>query len=297
MTTREYFDFATGFFGKCMELSKKKNYDYTKGAGDDSPFANLRACEAYGIPGERGVFVRMLDKMSRISSYLKKGKLQVDDESITDTLRDLANYSALLAGMLEENKRKVDLEDRLAKRESIKRTSIDDVPMSELRPGLELSLEERKEKAKSIDKLKEDVLRSAEGVEGHSGPVGQTGSCGVVDKKDSELDKMGYVEINGCCFTLSEYVEMRKFFLEERGIFAPFSVAYQRLSPHVKLNSGSFSMVLTHFEDLYKSREDYVDIQQAHINAARKIEEECLKAERDHHMLPQNNPYSNVSIS
>jgi hypothetical protein len=187
MTTSEYIFFAHGFFGRCIETSKKKTHDYTKGAGDDNPFANLRACEAYGIPGEQGVFVRMLDKMSRISSFLKKGELQVSDESITDTLEDLANYAALLAGMLAENRLKVEQE---AKREGIERTLIDEPDNIE---NCSKNVGGMTDGAKGYSALlarkqlqEEQTL--ADGAKGYSGPVGNPGISGTTfDKKINQL--------------------------------------------------------------------------------------------------------------
>lgn len=102
MTKPEYFQFAEQFFGKCLEISKAKNADYTGGAAD--PFANFKAVEILGITTEQGFLTRMMDKMKRIASFAEKGELQVKDESVTDTLRDLANYACLLAGYIESKK-------------------------------------------------------------------------------------------------------------------------------------------------------------------------------------------------
>lgn len=102
MNKQEYFDFAQSFFGDCIEISKKKNADYT--GGNDNPFANFTSVENLGIKTEQGFLTRMMDKMARIASYVSKGELQVKDESVTDTLRDLANYSCLLAGYIASKK-------------------------------------------------------------------------------------------------------------------------------------------------------------------------------------------------
>lgn len=102
MTKQEYFKFAEGFFGECLEISKKKNADYT--GKNDNPFSNFQSVEALGIRTEHGFLTRMMDKMKRIASFAEKGELQVKDESVIDTLRDLANYSCLLAGYIESKK-------------------------------------------------------------------------------------------------------------------------------------------------------------------------------------------------
>jgi len=103
MTKQEYFSFAEKFYAKSIEIIKAKNADYT--GDNENPFANF---ENTGTCGggtvEQGFLFRMTDKMMRISSFVKLDNLQVKDESVTDTLRDLANYACLLAGYIESNK-------------------------------------------------------------------------------------------------------------------------------------------------------------------------------------------------
>ena len=103
MDKKQYFEYAENFFSDCVEISKAKNADYT---GDDSdPFANFSNTKATGgATVEQGFLVRMNDKMMRISSFVKKGQLQVKDESVKDTLQDLANYCCLMAGYIESQK-------------------------------------------------------------------------------------------------------------------------------------------------------------------------------------------------
>ena len=103
MTKQEYFEFAEIFFRQALDISRAKNADYT--GGNDDPFANFSNTKACGGASvEQGFLVRMNDKMMRISSFAEKGVLQVKDESVTDTLRDLANYACLLAGYIQSKK-------------------------------------------------------------------------------------------------------------------------------------------------------------------------------------------------
>lgn len=102
MNKQEYFKFAQSFFNECLEISKKKNADYT--GENDNPFSNFTGVESLSIRTEQGFLTRMMDKMCRIGSFVSKGELQVNDESVKDTLRDLANYSCLLAGYIESKK-------------------------------------------------------------------------------------------------------------------------------------------------------------------------------------------------
>jgi len=105
MTKEQYFTFAEDFFSQCLAISRKKNADYTGIATD--PFANFTAVEGISISTIDGFLTRMMDKMQRVSSFNKLGSLQVKDESVTDTLRDLANYSCLLAGYIKSRQEPV----------------------------------------------------------------------------------------------------------------------------------------------------------------------------------------------
>lgn len=70
----------------CNELNliyEKKNNDY----GD--AFAKLRD----EVP--TAILVRIFDKYSRLKNLLQGAEQKVNDESIQDTLKDLANYAIL----------------------------------------------------------------------------------------------------------------------------------------------------------------------------------------------------------
>lgn len=109
-TKEQYFEFMEATTKKMVEISRAKNADYT-GVGS-SPFANFSRVEAMGIcTTEQGFLTRMSDKMSRIASFCAKGELKVKDESVEDTLIDLANYSILMLGYIKEKK-----EEELAKK-------------------------------------------------------------------------------------------------------------------------------------------------------------------------------------
>lgn len=82
-----------------IAISKQKNSDY---ASEDNPFKNFKMCEELGICStEVGILTRMSDKMSRIAQLLNK-KADVLDESIGDTLADLANYAMILKIYIDE---------------------------------------------------------------------------------------------------------------------------------------------------------------------------------------------------
>ena len=80
---------------QCVELYSKKNHDY--GNSFDKGIDNIGM--AYGVG-------RIYDKMNRLITLTKK-EAQVKDESIDDTLRDLACYSMM---MLAYRKRQIEKE-------------------------------------------------------------------------------------------------------------------------------------------------------------------------------------------
>ena len=67
------------------ELHAKKNSDY--GDAFHKSFVEF---------GPTAAVVRMNDKMERIKSLLKKGKAEVKDESLLDTLKDMSSYAVML---------------------------------------------------------------------------------------------------------------------------------------------------------------------------------------------------------
>jgi len=105
MNKKEYMDLHASLCAKMMDITKRKNADYT-GKTDD-PFANFRRCEQLDICSvEIGFLTRMTDKMARVNALLQNGGAQVKDEAIEDTLLDLANYSLLMIGYLQSKKPK-----------------------------------------------------------------------------------------------------------------------------------------------------------------------------------------------
>jgi len=85
--------------GEMQRIHDKKNNDY---AGNETPLANLLECKKIGIDPFKGVLVRMSDKWSRICRLASGVQPQVKDESIKDTLLDIANYALFAIIILEE---------------------------------------------------------------------------------------------------------------------------------------------------------------------------------------------------
>lgn len=82
-------------------LHLKKTADY--GNGED-PLANLRASERFGVPAWIGAAIRCNDKMIRVQSFVRNGRLE--NESIEDSLMDGAAYYLLALVLYREGKEK-----------------------------------------------------------------------------------------------------------------------------------------------------------------------------------------------
>jgi len=99
MDRKQFIKRLEQLYNSNLEISRKKNADYSTGS---DPFKNFRACEFLGITSvEKGILVRMTDKMTRISNLLEK-EAQVKDESILDSLQDLSNYAMILRVYMEQ---------------------------------------------------------------------------------------------------------------------------------------------------------------------------------------------------
>ena len=102
MTRDELLLYHNDICKEAHELMSLKNKDY---AGNDgmSPFANFTRVESMGICStEQGFLVRLTDKMSRLSSFVESGKMNVADESFRDTIVDVINYMVLLSAYIQD---------------------------------------------------------------------------------------------------------------------------------------------------------------------------------------------------
>jgi hypothetical protein len=88
-------------FEDCLTLLEKKNADY---AGHDDPWNNFEMSLLVGVPVERAILVRIMDKISRVNTLLEK-EPSVTNEKIEDTLLDAINYLALLKVYIETHGR------------------------------------------------------------------------------------------------------------------------------------------------------------------------------------------------
>lgn len=85
-----------------IAIHDRKRHDY---ADSEDIFQNFRTSEMMGLPAWKGVCIRLGDKFSRIMGFAKKEKLEVKDESIRDTLIDMANYAIITLVLYEESQK------------------------------------------------------------------------------------------------------------------------------------------------------------------------------------------------
>jgi len=97
MSHQEYLKAFESILKDMLMLTEKKNHDYAGGKSD--AFANFRQIADLTqerISVEDGILVRMTDKMSRISNLIASNVNPKVQESVLDTLQDLAVYSIIL---------------------------------------------------------------------------------------------------------------------------------------------------------------------------------------------------------
>ena len=86
---------------KCFDICTAKNKDYSK---EDDAFSNFKRGRQ-SVPAK--VLSRMEDKLSRVENILHTIDPQINtDETLEDTLIDLANYALIMAiaiGEVDDN--------------------------------------------------------------------------------------------------------------------------------------------------------------------------------------------------
>lgn len=90
---------------KMQDIQRRKNAGYA-GQDNPDPWANFRMAEMFGVSAFIGCLVRMSDKFIRIANLVKNPKNEQVNESITDTLLDLANYCLIAICLYEEEHKK-----------------------------------------------------------------------------------------------------------------------------------------------------------------------------------------------
>lgn len=97
----KYFEDTTA---KMISIMKAKNEDYS-GTANNYAFSNFTRVEMLGIASaEQGLLTRITDKLCRVTSFVQRGVLSVKDETVEDTLIDLANYALLTAALIKSRR-------------------------------------------------------------------------------------------------------------------------------------------------------------------------------------------------
>ena len=102
MNRKELLNHHAELCEKAVRIMKKKNHDY---AGQDGgqPFANFERCEAMGVCStEQGFLVRVIDKVSRLATFVEAGELKVDNEGYEDAVLDIINYMILFSAFVKD---------------------------------------------------------------------------------------------------------------------------------------------------------------------------------------------------
>jgi len=82
-------------FGRLVVVAERKNADYTGGRGARAPLYNFTKCEEFGVSTEKGIMVRITDKMARIAGLIDGHRAKVE-EPLLETIEDAINYLAIL---------------------------------------------------------------------------------------------------------------------------------------------------------------------------------------------------------
>lgn len=102
MRTEDVIRIHHDLCANAQSLMRRKQADYTNGT--DDPFRNFALGPSMGVGTvPSGIFIRFLDKVSRLATFIHRGKFEVN-ESVQDTIVDAINYLVLLKAsvILEE---------------------------------------------------------------------------------------------------------------------------------------------------------------------------------------------------
>lgn len=92
-----YVDRFDDILKEMSALHNRKGADY---GGENDPYANVRASADFGVPPWVGALIRLNDKITRLKSFIRQGKLQ--NESALDSIQDIAVYAVIMRILYEE---------------------------------------------------------------------------------------------------------------------------------------------------------------------------------------------------
>jgi hypothetical protein len=107
MNIKELLEHHKEITTRCLAIMRTKNHDYAGNSGE-TPFANFQRCESMEICStESGFLVRVVDKVSRLVTFVESGELMVEGESYEDAVMDIINYMVLFSAYVK-SKEKLD---------------------------------------------------------------------------------------------------------------------------------------------------------------------------------------------
>ncbi len=96
------------------QLMRVKNHDYA-GKDAQTPWMNFQRSEIMGLcKTEQAFMVRILDKISRLITYVTSGELMVKEEGVEDSIVDIINYMVLFSAFIKDRR-----EEELSEEESM----------------------------------------------------------------------------------------------------------------------------------------------------------------------------------
>ena len=106
MNRDELIEFHERICSEARELMRAKNHDYA-GENTASPWMNFERSELMGLcKTEQAFMVRILDKVSRLITFIDAGQLQVKGEGVHDSIVDIINYMVLFSAFCKEKEKK-----------------------------------------------------------------------------------------------------------------------------------------------------------------------------------------------
>ena len=102
MNRDELIEYHDELCKAARDLMKMKNHDYA-GENAANPWMNFQRSEIMGVcKTEQAFMVRILDKVSRLITFVDAGQLAVKSESVHDSIIDIINYMVLFAAFNSE---------------------------------------------------------------------------------------------------------------------------------------------------------------------------------------------------
>ena len=100
------FDMYSDLLVEMRELHDRKAADY---GSDEDPLANYRESEGFGVPAWLNCILRLAEKLVRIKSYCRKGRLE--NEQMDDAMLDIPNHGLIALQLWREAKQRSVIDD------------------------------------------------------------------------------------------------------------------------------------------------------------------------------------------